>query len=258
MRIRSAPYAVATMCYSDHARPPLPPLQGAAEDHGDLRLTAADGTRFAAYEARAAKPSGRGMVILPDVRGLHDFYKELAVRFAEAGFDAVAIDYFGRSAPNDDRSEAFDYKPHTAQTTSEMVAQDVRAAVEHLRRSAGDRVRAVFSVGFCWGGSASWRQSGEGHGLAGAIGFYGGRPMTRAAAAIPRMRAPLLMLLAGVDSTPPQEFAQFADAVRARGLEVEAHTYPGAPHSFFDRSFAEHAKACDDAWRRILDFTARL
>src|SRR5439155_22187796 len=94
MRIRSAPYAVATMCYSDHARPPLPPLQGAAEDHGDIRLTAADGTRFAAYEARAARPSGRGMVIRPDVRGLPDLYKERAVRFAEAGFVGVWLAFW--------------------------------------------------------------------------------------------------------------------------------------------------------------------
>ena len=198
------------------------------------------------------------MVVLPDVRGLHQFYRELAVRFAEAGIDAVAIDYFGRSAPHHDRSESFDYMPHVKQTTPEMVAQDVRAAIEHVRVGAAARVRAVFTVGFCWGGAASWRQSAEGHGLAGCIGFYGGHPMARVAATIPQMRAPLLMLLAGVDSTPPEEFEEFADAVRARGLAVESHTYPGAPHSFFDRTFTEHAAASADAWRRILDFTARL
>jgi len=72
------------------------------------------------------------------------------------------------------------------------------------------------------------------------------------------MQAPLLMLLAGVDSTTPREFEQFAQAVRATGVEVESQTYPGAPHSFFDRTFAEHQAACEDAWQRILDFTARL
>jgi carboxymethylenebutenolidase len=244
------------MCYPDRARPPLPPIRGAAEDHGDIRLTAGDGNSFAAYEARAAGPTGRGIVVMPDVRGLHRFYKELAVRFAEAGIDAVAIDYFSRSAKDDERGESFDWKAHVERTTPEMVAQDVRAAAERLRERTG--VRAVFTVGFCWGGSASWRQSAEIAGLAGCIGFYGGRPMTRVAPVIPRMRAPLLMLLAGVDSTPPEEFDEFADAVRRRGVEVESHTYAGAPHSFFDRTFAEHRTACDDAWRRMLDFTARL
>src|SRR5436309_148485 len=76
------------MCYSDDARPPFPPVSGGAASEGDLTLHSADGTAFMAYAARAAQPNGRGVVILPDVRGLHDFYKELAVRFAEAGYDA--------------------------------------------------------------------------------------------------------------------------------------------------------------------------
>jgi len=246
------------MCYSDDARPPLPPIGGAASDHGDLRLQAADGASLMAYAARARQPSGRGMVILPDVRGLHTFYKELAVRFAEAGFEAIAIDYFARTATADDRSEAFEFMPHVMKTKPDQIAMDVRAAIEYLGTPDGGRPRSVFTVGFCFGGATSWRQSAHGLGLAGCIGFYGGRPMERVGPWIPQMRAPLLMLLAGVDSTTPQEFEQFAQAVRATGVEVESQTYPGAPHSFFDRTFAEHQAACEDAWQRILDFTARL
>jgi carboxymethylenebutenolidase len=52
------------------------------------------------------------------------------------------------------------------------------------------------------------------------------------------------------------EFEAFAERVRGHGTEVEMHVYDGAPHSFFDRSFAEWHDACADAWRRILDFTA--
>lgn len=246
------------MCYSDDARPPLPPIGGGAASHGEIRLTGEDGTRLMAYAARAEEPSGRGMVILPDVRGLYQFYKELAVRFAEAGFDAVAIDYFARTANDDNRDESFEYMPHVQQTTPEGIAQDVRAAVEYLRTPEGGRPGAIFTVGFCFGGSTSWRQAAHGHGLAGAIGFYGGRPLERVGPWIPQIQAPLLMLLAGIDSTPPEEFQEFAEKVRAQGVEVESHTYEGAPHSFFDRTFAEHKDACDDAWRRILDFTQRL
>ena len=99
------------MCYSDDARPPLPPIGGAAADQGDMTLTTRDGIEFMAYFARASRPTGAGMVVLPDVRGLHHFYKELAQRFAEAGIDAVAIDYFGRTAGMGDRSESFEYMP---------------------------------------------------------------------------------------------------------------------------------------------------
>ena len=117
------------MCYPDDARPPLPPVGGAASDHGDFELTAADGNKFMAYFARAAKPTGAGMVVMPDVRGLHHFYKELAQHFAEAGIDAVAIDEFGRTPGDCERSEAFDYKPQDENTTPEGRAAGVWAAV---------------------------------------------------------------------------------------------------------------------------------
>src|SRR5712664_2607114 len=113
------------MCYSDDARPPLPPIGGAAPDQGDMTLTAGDGTQFMAYFARASKPTGAGMIVMPDVRGLHHFYKEQAQRFAEAGIDAVAIDYFGRSAGMGDRSDTFEYMPQLEKTTQEMIAMDV-------------------------------------------------------------------------------------------------------------------------------------
>src|SRR5690348_2872571 len=125
------------MCYTDEARPPLPPISGAAADHGEMTLTAADGNKFAAYFARAEKPTGAGMVVLPDVRGLHQFYKELAQRFAEAGIDSVAIDHFGRTAGIGDRSDAFEYMPHVQQTTAEGIAADTKAGIEHLRGKDG-------------------------------------------------------------------------------------------------------------------------
>ena len=246
------------MCYSDDARPPLPPVVGGgAANHGDFHLTAADGNRFMAHHARAATAAGSGIVILPDVRGLHPFFKELAVRFAEAGVDAVAMDYFGRTADDEDRGPGFDWKAEIAKMTPEGIAADVRACVDYLATADGGRPRAIFTVGFCMGGGISWSQIAKGHGLAGAIGFYGGRP-EQILPLVPQMQGELLFLLAGDDHTPPAQFEKVADEVRAGGIPVDSHTYPGAPHSFFDRTYAEHRGACDDAWRRMLDFMRRL
>src|SRR3984893_13149428 len=136
------------MCYSDDARPPLPPVGGGASDQGDVDLTAADGNRLMAYFAHAEEPTGAGMVILPDVRGLHAFYKELAQRFAEAGIDAVAIDYFGRTAGHGPRDESFEWQPYLEKTTHADIKADTAAAVEWLRSPEGGAVRAVFTVGF--------------------------------------------------------------------------------------------------------------
>ena len=240
------------MCYSDDARVPLPPISGGAADQGDLVLTASDGTKFSAYFARAAKPTGAGMVVMPDVRGLHHFYKELAQRFAEAGVDAVAIDYFGRSEGMGDRGEQFDYKPHIEKTTQDHIQKDVAAAIAYLKSKDGGAVKSVFTVGFCWGGSSSWNQSAGGHGLNGCIGFYG-RP-ERTEPFISKMKAPLLLLIAGADFTPQEAFHAFDKQLTEAKVPHEMHIYQGAPHSFFDRSFAEWKDAGDDAWRRMLAF----
>src|SRR5437762_13955835 len=161
------------MCYSNDARPPLPPIQGGSTDEDDLILTSADGTRFGAYAARAGTPTGAGVVVIPDPRGLHPFYKELVRRFAETGIDGIAVDYLARTAGMGDRPEGFDFMTHIRQTTPEQVAADVRAGVDYLRSAAGGSVASVFTVGFCFGGAQSSRQSAAQPGLAGAIGFYG-------------------------------------------------------------------------------------
>lgn len=244
------------MCYTDEARPPLPPISGAAADHGDITLTASDGNRLMAHFARASSPTGAGMVVLPDVRGLHHFFKELAERFAEAGIDSVAIDYFGRTAGEGDRSDSFEFMPHVEKTTPDGVRDDVAAAVDYLKSKEGGAVKSVFTVGFCFGGSNSWNQSAAGHGLDGCIGFYG-RP-SRSEPFIQKMKAPLLLLIAGADAaTPADKFVEFEKELSAAGVSHEEHVYEGAPHSFFDRSYEQWKEACDDAWRRMLDFVKR-
>jgi len=264
--IRSALKIDGGLCHPIGSRPPLPPISGAAGDSYDLKLTAADGNQFLAFLARAERPTGRGMIILPDIRGLHNFYKELALRCAEVGFDSIAIDYYGRTAGTDKRDESFDHESNYAKATPEGVQQDVVAAVAYLGTPDAGNPSAIFTLGFCFGGVNSWRQSASGLGFAGCIGFYGGRPMERIAKWIPEMKSPILMLLPGIDHTSQEEYQEYADEVRVVGVEVESHTYPGAPHSFFDNdnhwlvgnwSPTAHREACDDAWRRLLAFTER-
>ncbi|MEO3788613.1 dienelactone hydrolase family protein [Nonomuraea sp. B10E15] len=239
------------MCHSTDSRPPAPPVQGEVAAHELIALTAADGNRFLAYRAEPAEPNGRSVVILPDVRGLHPFYRDLAVRFAEAGFPTIAIDYFGRTAGRGDRGDDFDFMPHVNQLTPEGIRADARAAAEAL--SGGG---PVFTVGFCMGGSQSWRLAAEGNGLSGGIGFYGALRFIEPPRSGPG--APLLLLRGGADAvSTPEEFEAYEAALDQVGTEHETHVYDGAPHSFFDRAYGEWAEACQDAWRRILSFTER-
>lgn len=238
------------MCFADGQLAPAAPGAGAAGPNRALTLTSADGTELMAHECRAAQPTGTGFVVLPDVRGLHAYYRDVTVRLAEVGWDAVAIDYFARTAPDENRADDFDFWPHVKQTAPETIAQDVRAAVDHLTSLGVDR---VFTVGFCFGGAYSWRQSADTPGLAGCVGFYG-RPALVGDAA-ERMKAPVLMLHAGADQNIPVEDVQaLADQAP---VEAELVVFDGMPHSFFDRTAAEHADACVEAWNRITDFVGK-
>ena len=250
------------MCFDFDSEPPIPVISGGAVGHDDLVLAAADGARFAAFSATPVEPNGIGIVVLPDIRGLYHFYEELALRFAERGYPAVAMDYFGRTAGVSKRDEHFDWAPQVALTAPETIQADVRACVEYLRSPAGCSCRAVLTVGFCFGGRHSWLSAAGGHGLAGAVGFYGqpgirnGQPGPVQLAA--QLAAPILALQAGADEhIAPADNAALESALTAAGVEHEIVTYAGAPHSFFDRSYEQHAEASADAWRRVLDFVDR-
>jgi carboxymethylenebutenolidase len=196
------------------------------------------------------------------VRGLYRYYEELALRFAERGIAAVAIDYFGRTAGAAARDESFPYTEHVAQTTPEGVQADVAAAVAYLRSAEGGGCRTVLTVGFCFGGRHSWLAAAGGHDLAGAVGFYGmpgvrndqPGPTQRAG----ELRAPILALMAGADQAiSAEDVAEFERALEEADVEHEVVVYPGAPHSFFDRRHEEFADASADAWERVLGFVHR-
>ncbi len=248
------------MCFDHDSSPPVPAIRGAAVSHDDLVLEAADGNRLAAFSATPDEPSGVGIAILPDVRGLYRFYEELALRFAERGYAAIAIDYFGRTAGVEKRGDEFEYMPHVDQTTAEGIQADVGAAVARLRDQGAT---TVFTVGFCFGGRHSWLAAAGGHGLAGAIGFYGRPGPGRDGSPGPTQRAgeldaPILALMGGADAgIPVEDVRAFEDALGAAGVEHEVAIYDGAPHSFFDRKFEEFADASENAWRRLLAFVAR-
>jgi carboxymethylenebutenolidase len=251
------------VCFELDSLPPVPVIAGASVSHDDLVLEASDGTKLAAFAAVPDDASEIGVVILPDVRGLYRFYEELALRFAERGHNAVAIDYFGRTAGVGKRGEDFPYREHVDQTTAEGVQVDVGAAVTHLRSAARDPSRSIFTVGFCFGGRHSWLAAAAGHGLAGAIGFYG-RPghgqdgSPGPAQRAPEIRAPILGLMGGADQAITAEDVEaFERALEEAGVEHELVTYDGAPHSFFDRRYEDHAEASEEAWRRVLAFIER-
>lgn len=254
------------MCFRLDAEPPMPPISGGSTRGEELVLTSMDGTKFGAFAGHVidgTAPSPSGIVILPDVRGLYTFYRQLALRFASAGIEAITIDYFGRTAGLTPRDDDFDFMSHVMQTRPETVAADVASGVAYLRTTPGGAQRAIFTVGFCFGGGNSFMQAANKLGLAGVIGFYGSPrarqegqqgPIDRVA----EFTCPVLGLFGGADAGIPQDSVQAFDAALSQaGVRHEIVVYPGAPHSFFDRKQEEFASESADSWQRILGFIAR-
>jgi carboxymethylenebutenolidase len=249
------------MCFDSDSRPPLEPIAGGALDSEDVVLTAADGNRFRAFRARPAAPSGAAVIVLPDIRGLHRYYEELALRLAEAGVEALAIDYFGRTAGVERQPDDWEFMPHVSRTTFAGLGHDVRAAAAALRASSGDGPSRLFTVGFCFGGRLAFLTATLGLDLAGAIGFYGvplgpaRNDMPEPVALAASMEGPILGLFGGADpAIPAESVAAFEAALTAAGVEHRLVSYDGAPHSFFDRKAADHAEASRAAWAEVLAF----
>ena len=233
------------MCFDLDSAPPIP------RDRRRVRLarrsrcsTAADGNRFAAFLATPDEPATAGVVIYPDVRGLYHFYEELALRFAERGYAAIAFDYFGRTAGVEKRDDDFEYMPHVEQTTDDGVQADARAAVERLRglgRTLGLHASASASAA-----ATSWIAAASGHGLARRgrlLRLADARARRRRA----RSRASTEMECADPRAaggrrrrtSPPRTTPRSTRRSTDAGVEHEIVTYDGAPHSFFDRKQEE-------------------
>jgi carboxymethylenebutenolidase len=251
------------MCTTPDSRPPIEPISGAAIDAGPVTLKGEDGAEFRAYLARPEGATGAGIVILPDVRGLHPFFEEVALRFAERGILALAIDYFGRTAGTVPRGDDFEHMPHVDEARWENLAGDIRSAVAYLR-AQDPAPRSVFTTGFCMGGRLSSMSATLGLGLAGVIPFYGwpvgpnrnGTPAPAENAG--KIECDVLALYGEADGGIDKDAREaFDKALDKAGVRHETVVYPGAPHGFFDRKAGQFADASSDAWDRTLAFIRR-
>jgi carboxymethylenebutenolidase len=250
------------MCFDNDSMPPIF-TQAKTQVHSvSLTLKSADGSSFSAFLAKPARPSGEGIIVLPDMRGLYAFYEDVAVRLAEQGHAAIVLDYFGRTADTGPRDGNFPFMKHIFQVSRKTISDDILAAANHLRTIDGVATRGMFALGFCFGGRQAFFASAAHFQLNGVIGFYGAPGLYPNGAAGPtqhsaELSAPILAIFGGADvGIPGTDVAAFDEALTKASIQHEIITYPNAPHSFFDVKYKEHAEACADAWQRTLNFIA--
>lgn len=245
------------MCHDPADVPPPPPRSGRLLGSERLVLEAGDGARPAATLATAGG-ADTGVVVLPDVRGLHPFYERFAEALADAGVSAVAVDPYSRTAGTAHRDGDFDPMPHREAATDAGLREDTDAGLQLLGENG---CRARFVLGFCFGGRSALLQA-ERPDLAGTIGFYGRIQVGLTEGVVPLERAeaghvttPVLAIFGGGDPYIPADVVErYRRALQSCGIDHEVVVVDRAPHSFFDREADRFRGACQDVWARVLAF----
>lgn len=244
------------------------PHPAAAVREDERPLQAADGVALREFVAQPATGSRHGAVlIIHDIWGYTDFYKDLARRITEHGHAAALVDFFGRQGelPESMRTPERGSPPDAAerarqrqhQLSDERFLADMQTAVDDLHaRNAG----RVACWGFCMGGRLAYVAAARTRNLAGAVAYYG---FLRAEAGrlsplelVGEITIPVLGVFGGADQgIPPDQVKAFDAALRT---DKEIVTYAGAPHGFLRYGQVDHKAAIDDALQRTFRFLDRV
>ncbi len=228
------------------------------------RITTADGV--GGYLARPRGQKSPAVLVHFEIFGVNSHIEDVCRRIAEAGYAALAPDYYWRlatrTAPYSDLNAGFQL---ASNLKDEQVVADAGSAIRYLRAKEFVEADAIGTVGFCMGGRISILvAANHAQFISAAISFYGGglsgelrpgqtlNPMEEAA----KIQAPILLFYGEKDKfILPEHVEKFTARLKQLGKNFHSKVYPGADHGFFcnDRpSF--HPEAAKDAWQRTMDF----
>lgn len=200
-----------------------------------------------------ARPEGEGpfpgVIVVQEWWGLDDHIKDVARRFAQEGFAALAPDlYRGKVAA----------EPNEAQKL--MMALDMNKASQELVRAADYLAsqpfvngRGIGAIGFCMGGGLALTLACDSPHVRAAAPFYGANP--NPVDKVQHLRGPVLVVHAEHDGwVNAQVREQLEAALKRYGKQYELRVYPGTQHAFFNDTRPEvyHREAAADAWNRVL------
>jgi carboxymethylenebutenolidase len=201
-----------------------------------------------------AQPAGAGpfpaVLVVHENRGLNPYFEDVARRAAVAGFLALAPDGLaplGGYPGNDDEGRDMQAKLDQAKLRTDML--NGAKFVKSHKLSTGK----LGAVGFCWGGgTVNFLAAALGADLNAAAPFYG---VAAAAESVARIKAPILAHLAENDERVNSTYPAFEAALKAAGVRIEVHKYPGTQHGFHNDSTPRYKpEAAKLAWERTVAF----
>ncbi|MCI0416667.1 dienelactone hydrolase family protein [bacterium] len=219
--------------------------------NGQLIEFKGNGQSYTGYLSPAPN-GGSGVIVVQEWWGLVDHVKDVADRFAAAGFIALAPDFFhGKTAKSPDEAGKLFMALNIAD--AERV---LRGAMEALLSHSACTSKTAGVVGFCMGGQlALYAASKNPDKISACVDFYGIHPNVQPD--FQNIKAPILAFFGEKDnSVSPEKVKALSEKLSAAGKQHQFHTYPGASHAFFNDTRPEvyDANAAPDAWNRTLEF----
>lgn len=228
---------------------------------GEVSIPVHDGS-IAAYRARPAGGTRLPTVVLVhEIWSVHEYFRDLCRRLAQAGYLAVAPDLYGRQG-NVSEADIDAVRAIVARVPDAQVMVDLDATVAWAGANGGDVTR-LGVTGFCWGGRITWMYAAHSPGVKAAVAWYG--PLAKPATPLsprhpvdvaPELKVPVLGLYAGADAGIPNDTVdRMRAALRAAGSRSEIVSYPDMPHGFHaDYRPTYRREAAEDGWKRMLEW----
>lgn len=228
-----------------------------------LTLPTPDGP-MRVYAARPADRPDRAVVVLQEAFGVNDHVQDIARRYADRGFLALAPDLFHRNGVG-----TLDYRQHAEAMPligaigADAIVTDVGAVLAHLSTTEGIPAGRTAVNGFCFGGRAAFTAATAISGLAATIVFYGPGIAAGPHAVLDRVQsidAPILLHVGAEDAAIPADQVTAIDsALTDAGTTFESYVYEHAGHAFAcdARPHMYHAEPARLAWQRTHAFLER-
>lgn len=208
-----------------------------------------NGGMSSGYLALPESGGGPGVIVIQEWWGLVDHIKNVADRFAAAGFVALAPDmYHGKSTKSPDDAGKLMMAIQMGQ-----VEKDLRGSVDYVLSLPETTSKTVGTVGFCMGGQLSLYAACANHKVGACVNYYGIHPNVQPDYA--NLKAPVLGFFAEKDGFVTPEVAKKLESdLKGHGKQIEIHIYKGADHAFFNDTRAEvyHAEYAAETWDRML------
>ncbi len=224
-----------------------------------IELKVADGTTLRAYTVRPAGPGPfPGLMVFQEAFGVNGHIRDVAERFADEGYVAIAPELFHRTAPpgfEGDYQNFEGVKPHYLAITAAGLEADTRAAWDWLAGRAEVRPGAIACIGYCLGGRVSFLANTVCPFKA-AIAYYGGGIGPELLKRAPDLHGPMLFFWGGLDlHIPPEQVAAVIESLQQAGKPYINVAISYANHAFFCDDRANYnEQAAREAWALTLAF----